>query len=84
MIVEYEEIRLNLAAMEKPIGELEVALNIEGAINTIKELEKEMVELKEKQGEAAEAAKMANILECERNRSARVQPVVDAIIAANK
>lgn len=31
-----------------------------------------------------EAAKLANILECERSRSARVQPVVDAIIAANK
>lgn len=31
-----------------------------------------------------EAAKLANILECERSRSARVQLVVDAIIAANK
>lgn len=31
-----------------------------------------------------EAEKLANILECERSRSARVQTVVDAIIAANK
>lgn len=43
MVVEYEQIRLDLAAMEKPISELEIALNISGAIETIKKLEQETV-----------------------------------------
>ncbi len=41
MIVEYEQIRLDLVAMEKPIDELGVALDIEGARATVKKLEEE-------------------------------------------
>ena len=41
MIVEYEQIRLDLIAMEKPIDELGVALDIEGAKETVKKLEQE-------------------------------------------
>ena len=41
MIVEYDQIRLDLAAMEKPIDELGVALDIEGAKETVKKLEQE-------------------------------------------
>lgn len=44
MIVEYEQIRLDLVAMEKPIDELGIALDIEGAQETIKKLEKETLE----------------------------------------
>lgn len=39
MIIEYEQIRLDLAAMEKPIEELGVALDIDGAHKAIQELE---------------------------------------------
>ncbi len=41
MIVEYEQIRLDLLAMEKPIDELGVALDIEGAKEIVKKLEQE-------------------------------------------
>ena len=41
MIVEYEQIRLDLAAMEKPIDELSLALDIEGAQEAVKKLEQE-------------------------------------------
>ena len=41
MIVEYEQIRLDLIAQEKPIEELGIALDIEGANETIKKLEQE-------------------------------------------
>ena len=41
MIVEYEQIRLDLVAMEKPIEELGVALDIDGAKETIAKLEQE-------------------------------------------
>lgn len=41
MIVEYEQIRLDLAAMEKPIEELGSALNIEGAREEIAKLEQQ-------------------------------------------
>ena len=41
MIVEYDQIRLDLAAMEKPIDELGVALDIEGAKENVKKLEQE-------------------------------------------
>ena len=41
MIVEYEQIRLDLAAMEKPIEELGIALDIDGAKETIAKLEQE-------------------------------------------
>lgn len=44
MIVEYEQIRLDLAALEAPIKELGVALDIEGAGAKVKELEKETLE----------------------------------------
>ena len=44
MIVEYEQIRLNLAAMEKPIEELGTALDIDGAHNAVKELETKTLE----------------------------------------
>ncbi len=44
MIVEYEQIRLNLAAMEKPIEELGAALDIDGAHNAVKELETKTLE----------------------------------------
>lgn len=41
MIVEYEQIRLDLVAMEKPIEELGIALDIDGAKEAIKNLEQE-------------------------------------------
>ncbi len=41
MIVEYEEIRLELATLEKPIDELGIALDITGAKETVKKLEEE-------------------------------------------
>ena len=41
MIVEYEQIRLDLIAQKKPIEELGIALDIEGANETIKKLEQE-------------------------------------------
>ena len=41
MIVEYEEIRLELGTLEKPIDELGIALDIEGANETVKKLEEE-------------------------------------------
>ena len=41
MIVEYEQIRLDLLAMEKPIDELSLALDIEGAQEAVKKLEQE-------------------------------------------
>ena len=41
MIVEYEQIRLDLIAMEKPIDELGIALDIDGAKEAIKTLEQE-------------------------------------------
>ena len=41
MIVEYEQIRLDLVAMEKPIEELGIALDIDGAKATIAKLEQE-------------------------------------------
>lgn len=41
MIVEYEQIRLDLVAMEKPIEELGIALDIDGAKETIAKLEQE-------------------------------------------
>ena len=41
MIVEYEQIKIELSAMEKPIEELDAALNIDGVKENIKELEKE-------------------------------------------
>ena len=41
MIVEYEQIRLDLVAMEKPIEELGIALDIEGSHEIIKNLEQE-------------------------------------------
>ncbi len=44
MIVEYEQIRLDLAAMETPIGDLETALDITGTTESIKNLEKETLE----------------------------------------
>ena len=44
MIVEYEQIRLDLAAMEKPIDELGIALDIDGAHEAIAKLEKETLE----------------------------------------
>ena len=44
MIVEYEQIRLNLAAMENPIEELGTALDIDGAHNAVKELETKTLE----------------------------------------
>ena len=39
MIVEYEQIRPELAAMKKPIEELGLALNVEAARGEVKELE---------------------------------------------
>ncbi len=44
MIVEYEQIRLDLVAMEKPIEELGIALDIDGAREAIANLEKETLE----------------------------------------
>ncbi len=44
MIVEYEQIRLDLVAMEKPIEELGIALDIDGAQENIAKLEKETLE----------------------------------------
>lgn len=44
MIVEYEQIRLDLVAMEKPIDELGIALDIDGAREAIAKLEKETLE----------------------------------------
>ncbi len=44
MIVEYEQIRLDLVAMEKPIDELGIALDIDGANEAIAKLEKETLE----------------------------------------
>lgn len=44
MIVEYDRIRLELASMEKDIGELDIALNIKGARDEVKELEKKTLE----------------------------------------
>ncbi len=44
MIVEYEQIRLDLVAMEKPIEELGIALDIDGAKESIAKLEKETLE----------------------------------------
>ena len=44
MIVEYEQIRLDLVAMEKPIEELGIALDIDGAKENIAKLEKETLE----------------------------------------
>ncbi len=44
MIVEYEQIRLDLAAMDKPIDELGIALDIDGANEAIAKLEKETLE----------------------------------------
>ncbi len=44
MIVEYEQIRLDLIAMEKPIEELGIALDIDGAKENIAKLEKETLE----------------------------------------
>ena len=44
MIVEYEQIRLDLVAMEKPIEELGIALDIDGAHETVKNLEKETLD----------------------------------------
>ena len=44
MIVEYEQIRLDLAAMDKPIEELGIALDIDGANEAIAKLEKETLE----------------------------------------
>ena len=44
MIVEYEQIRLDLIAMEKPIEELGIALDIDGAKEAIAKLEKETLE----------------------------------------
>ena len=44
MIVEYEQIRLDLVAMEKPIDELGIALDIDGAKEAIAKLEKETLE----------------------------------------
>lgn len=41
MIVEYEEIRLELASMDKPIDELGIALDIEGSKEVVKKLEEE-------------------------------------------
>ncbi len=41
MIVEYEEIRLELLTLEKPIDELGIALDIEGAKEAVKKLEEE-------------------------------------------
>ena len=41
MIVEYEEIRLELLTLEKPINELGIALDIEGAKEAVKKLEEE-------------------------------------------
>ena len=38
MIVEYEQIRLDLVAMEKPIEELGIALDIDGAKENIAKL----------------------------------------------
>ena len=44
MIVEYDQIRLDLVAMEKPIEELGIALDIDGAKENIAKLEKETLE----------------------------------------
>ena len=44
MIVEYEQIRLDLVQMEKPIDELGIALDIDGAREAIAKLEKETLE----------------------------------------
>ena len=44
MIVEYEQIRLDLAAMDKPIAELGIALDIDGAKEAVAKLEKETLE----------------------------------------
>ena len=44
MIVEYEQIRLDLVAMEKPIEELGIALDIDGANEAVKTLEKETLD----------------------------------------
>ena len=44
MIVEYEQIRLDLAAMDKPIEELGIALDIDGAKEAIAKLERETLE----------------------------------------
>ena len=41
MLVEYEEIRLELASLDKPITELKIALDIDGAQESIKKLEEE-------------------------------------------
>ena len=41
MIVEYEEIRLELGTLEKPIDELGIALDIDGAKEIVKKLEEE-------------------------------------------
>ncbi|MBR1970847.1 MAG: peptide chain release factor 2 [Clostridia bacterium] len=43
-MVEYEQIRLDLAAMETPIGDLETALDITGTVESIKNLEKETLD----------------------------------------
>ena len=44
MIVEYEQIRLDLAAMDKPIEELGIAIDIDVAKEAIAKLEKETLE----------------------------------------
>jgi len=44
VIVEYEQIRLDLVAMEKPINELGIALDIDGAHEAMAKLEKETLE----------------------------------------
>lgn len=44
MIVEYEQIRLDLVAMEAPINDLETALDITGTIEAVKNLEKETLD----------------------------------------
>ena len=44
MIVEYEQIRLDLASMEQPLGDLETALDIVGTLEEIKKLEKETLD----------------------------------------
>jgi len=44
VIVEYEQIRLDLVAMEKPIEELGIALDIDGANEAVKTLEKETLD----------------------------------------
>ena len=44
MIVEYEQIRLDLAAMEQPLGDLETALDITGTKEEIKKFEQETLD----------------------------------------